>query len=104
MAQKGKYTDALSVMISSLQKPNSGKDTMNSPNLTKGGISISKSLIPDDVKPGDVIMLRVADVDEEKGEVHFEYLNKQSNETETSPETSGVNENENETEKTSPLL
>jgi len=102
MAQKGKYTDAFNEIVASLQKPNSGKDTMNSPNLTKGGISISKDLIPDDVKPGDVILLRVADVDPDKGEVHFEYLNKQSNETENSPETSGVNENE--TEKTSPLL
>jgi len=102
MAQKGKYTDAFNEIVSSLQKPNSGKDTMNSPNLTKGGISISKDLIPDDVKPGDVILLKVADVDLDKGEVHFEYLNKQSNETETSPETSGVNQNE--TEKTSPLL
>jgi transcriptional accessory protein Tex/SPT6 len=74
--------------------------------MTKGGISISKDLIPDEVKPGDIIMLKVADVDPDKGEVHFEYLNKQSNGTENSPETSGVNENENEneTEKTSPLL
>jgi len=96
----GKYTDAFNEIVASLKKPNSGEDTMNSPNLTKGGISISKELIPDEVKPGDVIMLRVADVDLDKGEVHFEYVSKQSEETETSPETSGVNK----TEKTSPLL
>jgi hypothetical protein len=84
MAKKATYQDAFDKLAPTLTKPASGADTMNSPNLTKGGITISKDLIPDDVAVGDVVLMKVASVDLDKNEVSFEYLNKQES-TGTTP-------------------
>jgi len=70
--KKAVYQDAFQSVVKGLS-PNTGKDTMNSPNLTKGGITISKDLIPDDLNVGDEIKLKVSDVDNDKNEIHFEY-------------------------------
>ena len=76
--EKAVYQDAFTKLAPSLTKPNSGANTINSPNLTKGGITISKELIPDEVAVGDVVLMKVANVDTDKNEVSFEYLNKQT--------------------------
>jgi|GEM_PF-7068492 len=90
MKSKAKYEDAFQSIVNDL-RPNTGKNTPNSPNPTKGGISISKELIPDDVVEGDVILLKVASVDLDKNEVHLEYVSKQEKSSEkaeaTAPET-----------------
>ena len=74
--EKAVYQDAFTKLAPSLTRPNSGANTINSPNLTKGGITISKELIPDEVAVGDVVLMKVANVDTDKNEVSFEYLNK----------------------------
>ena len=83
--EKAVYQDAFAAMAPSLMKPNSGANTINSPNLTKGGITISKELIPDEVAVGDVVLMKVANVDTDKNEVSFEYLNKQETSGEAVP-------------------
>jgi hypothetical protein len=70
--KQAKYSDAFQSMVKDLS-PNTGKNTPNSPHPTKGGITISQDLIPDDLNVGDEIVLKVADVDTDNNEIHFEY-------------------------------
>lgn len=72
---KALYQNAFDAMAPSIQKPN---ETLNSPNL-KGGITISQELLPDkDLVVGDIVLMKVENVDPDKGEVHFSYVNKQA--------------------------
>jgi hypothetical protein len=70
--KQAKYSDAFQSMVKNLS-PNTGKNTPNSPHPTKGGITISQDLIPDELSVGDEIVLKVADVDTDNNEIHFEY-------------------------------
>ena len=65
-----------------LAEPNTGENTVNSPIPTQkgaGGITIAKELLPD-VAVGDVVTMKVTEIDEDKGEIYLERSSEEGSE------------------------